>query len=224
MTGEKLLLIAETHIGEPYIFGALAPKNDPLYKGPFDCAEFLSYVVYQITGELYGCANNAGDPGGADAYSGFWARDAKKLGIVISIAEANRTPGAVLLRVASNGIIGHGVFCDGAGATIEAHSRSRGVTVERTSGRRWDFGVLIPGILYTREGTNTPLPPEGTIYRLLRPMMRHADIKKIQKKLRIDADGIFGRRTHEAVRAFQVRAGLIADGEVGPLTWAELFK
>jgi peptidoglycan hydrolase-like protein with peptidoglycan-binding domain len=56
-------------------------------------------------------------------------------------------------------------------------------------------------------------------------MMRHDDIKKIQKALgKIRVDGIFGRQTHEAVKAFQVRTGLVADGEVGPMTWAALIK
>ena len=37
-------------------------------------------------------------------------------------------------------------------------------------------------------------------------------------------DGIWGRRTERAVRAFQAEHGLLIDGIVGPKTWARLFE
>jgi uncharacterized protein (TIGR02594 family) len=36
-------------------------------------------------------------------------------------------------------------------------------------------------------------------------------------------DGIWGRRTEQAVRSFQASHGLLADGIVGPITWQALF-
>lgn len=36
-------------------------------------------------------------------------------------------------------------------------------------------------------------------------------------------DGIWGRRTEKAVRAYQASAGLLPDGIVGPITWRSLF-
>jgi hypothetical protein len=39
----------------------------------------------------------------------------------------------------------------------------------------------------------------------------------------LEADGVFGSETESAVKLFQTRRDLLADGVVGPLTWAELF-
>ncbi len=43
-------------------------------------------------------------------------------------------------------------------------------------------------------------------------------VVKIQRKLRISADGVFGSQTHNAVKRFQRRKGLEVDGVVGPKT------
>src|SRR5438874_10761443 len=41
-----------SHIGEPYVLGSLAPKNNPTWKGPWDCAEFASWLVFQAADVL----------------------------------------------------------------------------------------------------------------------------------------------------------------------------
>lgn len=48
------------------------------------------------------------------------------------------------------------------------------------------------------------------------------DVKTLQSKLGITADGIFGSATETAVKAFQTAHGLVADGIVGAKTWAAL--
>ena len=48
------------------------------------------------------------------------------------------------------------------------------------------------------------------------------EVKKLQKLLKINADGVFGPVTAEAVREFQKIKGLEIDGVVGPKTWAAL--
>ena len=51
---------------------------------------------------------------------------------------------------------------------------------------------------------------------------RGADVKYLQKKLGLTADGIFGNQTKKAVIKFQKAHGLTADGIVGPRTWAAI--
>jgi len=48
------------------------------------------------------------------------------------------------------------------------------------------------------------------------------EVKTLQQKLNIAADGIFGKNTDAAVRAFQKAHGLTPDGIVGPHTWEYL--
>lgn len=48
------------------------------------------------------------------------------------------------------------------------------------------------------------------------------EVKTLQQKLNIKADGIFGKLTDEAVREFQKKHNLTVDGVVGSKTWAAL--
>ena len=207
------------------MLGALAPKNNPHWKGPWDCAEFASWLVFQVAGKLYGCNRNSGDAATADAWTGFWARDAESLGRRISVEQAARTPGAAVLRVASPGARGHMVICDGQGATVEAHSAARGVIRHTLANRRWDLGILVPGIRYKRRAKPVEVkPPKRLIYRLTKPLMSGPKVKEIQRKLKEagfhpgSIDGQFGPQTQAAVVALQLSRGLVPDGEVGPQT------
>ena len=64
--------------------------------------------------------------------------------------------------------------------------------------------------------------------KLTSPMMRGGDVKALQRLLKglgytiTDVDGIFGRELDGAVRAFQEKAGLQADGIVGSNTYRAL--
>ena len=57
---------------------------------------------------------------------------------------------------------------------------------------------------------------------ILKTGSRGNDVKSLQQKLNLLADGIFGPITDEAVREFQRSNGLAVDGIVGPKTWAAL--
>ena len=59
---------------------------------------------------------------------------------------------------------------------------------------------------------------------LLRVGSRGPAVAKLQRRLAITADGVFGPITRAAVRAFQKRHGLLVDGIVGPQTRAALYR
>lgn len=53
---------------------------------------------------------------------------------------------------------------------------------------------------------------------------RGEEVAKIQERLKITIDGIFGYETLQAVKQFQREHDLLCDGIVGPKTWAKLFS
>jgi peptidoglycan hydrolase-like protein with peptidoglycan-binding domain len=56
----------------------------------------------------------------------------------------------------------------------------------------------------------------------LREGDRGRAVRRLQRKLRVSADGVFGSQTARAVKRFQRRNGLAADGIVGPMTRGKL--
>lgn len=224
VNGSAVLQIALQHIGEKYVLGVLVPKDNPNWKGPWDCAEFVSWSVFQAARVLYGCDKDTGDPATADAYTGYWDRDSLKLGRIISLDEAARTPGAVVLRFPQVGACGHIVLSDGLGGTVEAHSPADGVIRSTLAQRRWDTAILVPSVTYNQSSAVPVAPPSTIIYRLAQPMMAGDKVKQIQQALvgkgfdPGSPDGEFGPHTSAAVVAFQLSQGLTPDGEVGPQT------
>jgi putative chitinase len=49
------------------------------------------------------------------------------------------------------------------------------------------------------------------------------EVKKIQQKLGLTADGIFGKNTEEAIKKFQISNNIVVDGVVGDLVWNKLI-
>ncbi|MDP4262143.1 MAG: peptidoglycan-binding domain-containing protein [Bacteroidota bacterium] len=227
-TGQQLVALGNTRVGDPYIFGALAPKNDPLFHGPWDCAEFVSWLIFQTTGKLYGCENNAQNPATANAFTGFFERDAHSLGNIVSVEEAASAPGALLLRTAVPALGGHIVVCDGMGGTVEAHSHNDGVIKGKIANRRWDIGIRVPGVSYEALPVVPVEPPHTTIFCVSTPIMTSLKVGEIQRALLnagFDPHGIdskYGNETAKAVIAFQKQKGLLVDGEVGAQTAAAL--
>ena len=59
---------------------------------------------------------------------------------------------------------------------------------------------------------------------LLKIGSKGEDVKKLQAKLGLAADGVFGAGTAAAVKKWQAENGLTADGIVGDGTWTKMFS
>jgi hypothetical protein len=222
-TARDVVRLALRHVGEPYVLGARVPMAAKQWHGPWDCAEFASWCLYRTTGVLYG-TQPENDPVRADAYTGWWIDQARRDHATVSLDVAVRTPGAFLLRAAAKEWAGHIVISDGQGGTVEAHSSRDGVIRGQVEKRRWDYGVLVPGVPYVTHDTLPAVQVTVQTLRLTRPMMRGTLVKQVQRALRKAGfapgpiDGEYGPQTAHAVQQFQYQRGLVADGEVGPAT------
>jgi hypothetical protein len=223
LTGDAILTTAAAHLDEPYILGARAPMANAKWAGPWDCAEFVSWCVFQTTGILFG-TRPRNDPILADAFTGFWFDQAREVQAGISVESAAGISGAILLRAPASQAIGHIAFSDGAGGTVEAANKKLGVVRLKASGRRWDMGVLVPGVTYFQSDKPVPVEMPANILRVTQPLTRGPLVRKVQRAL-ISAgfspgkpDGVYGPQTAHAVREFQNTKALVADGEVGPAT------
>jgi cell wall-associated NlpC family hydrolase len=86
--------------------------------------------------------------------------------------------------------------------------------------------AAVAAALPVPNGSATRARSSGTTrvhVELLKFGSRGPAVTRVQRALRIAADGIFGPQTRRAVRAFQKRHGLLVDGIVGPQTRKALF-
>ncbi len=146
-TGQSIVDLAQTRIGQEYIYGADVPINDPNWSGPWDCAEFTTWVLYQVSGIVFGCVDNTVDIRRLEPWGPAWYRDALASGIPVSIPKAKQTPGALYVRKKLERPA-HVAISDGKGRTIEAMDHAHGVTSGAVDGRLWHAVVLIAGISY----------------------------------------------------------------------------
>jgi hypothetical protein len=83
-------------------------------------------------------------------------------------------------------------------------------------------GALALGVGIAAAGDATSssggVSAEKTREIVLRRGDRGPAVKRVQRRLRHDVDGAFGRSTERAVKRFQRRKGLEPDGKVGPAT------
>jgi len=112
-----------------------------------------------------------------------------------------------------------GVYGPSTRAAVEAFQHRRGLRVD---------GVCGPQTWATLVEAGFRMGDRALLRRS--PMLRGDDVAELQQRLGAlgfdsgRVDGIFGENTEAAVREFQENAGVRVDGEVGPVTLAELLR
>jgi peptidoglycan hydrolase-like protein with peptidoglycan-binding domain len=125
-------------------------------------------------------------------------------------------------------------------STLRSRTRRKAAELQfvptATRARRISLGTLIAlaagpaagladanGVAQSTKGSPTPEPPTTTEHHvLLENGGEGRQVRLLQERLGIVADGMFGPETEAAVRTFQAAHGLEADGVVGPRTSAAL--
>lgn len=116
-------------------------------------------------------------------------------------------------------LIAHGFPCSQSGQfdqqtklAVEAFQRAHDLTVDGIVGPLTWATLLHP----TLSRTDALVPEIKKDVRLLQKRLH-------QERLSVRVDGLFGARTERALKQFQRRYGLRADGVCGPLTWSVLL-
>ena len=126
---------------------------------------------------------------------------------------------------------GHVGYYIGNGYAIEWRGFAYGCVKTKVAGRGWTHWYKLPFINYgavstTQPDTDTPAidAVRNLSYRAGKTMLRGEDVRKLQVDLNMlgfdcgAADGIFGKKTDAAVRAYQAANNLEVDGIVGSKT------
>lgn len=135
--------------------------------------------------------------------------------------------GCWVFKVNSSGRATHiGYVVDDDLNVIEAKGRDYGVIKSHLSKSSWNrFGIpkYFADEIKPAEGPKLTL---GRVLKVTSPLMRGEDVKAVQRELTAlnyhcgssGIDGLFGKDTEKAVKAFQAEKKLTVDGKVGRKT------
>lgn len=106
------------------------------------------------------------------------------------------------------GVTADGQFGPGTETALKSWQTKNGLTADGIAGPDTFMAMGLYELMLLKQGT------------------RGSTVKALQEKLGVTADGQFGSGTEKAVRDYQTKAGLKADGMAGPTTLAQmkLFK
>jgi hypothetical protein len=200
-------------------------------KQAYDCAQLTRYSCKAAGQELVSGANSQ------------WKKTPwDQKGTIGSLPDV---PGILLYHANTKGVMTHtGVYL-GGGYVSEARGAKAGVIKSVLSDYAWTHWAALPGVL-TGEVVQTPTQQEQTkqepsktvssassseviTMRTLRNNSKGTQVKVLQWLLNTngydvgEVDGIFGKKTIAAVKAFQTAKGLDVDGIVGKDTWSAIL-
>ena len=245
-----IIMTAEAEIGWPYVWGAVGAQCTPAkrqyYAGRSSCPEAEAKLIVsrcQALASGKGCEGCAYYPNNArvliDDCQGFVKQVCSRVGIKLAGGGAS-TMWSNSGNWARKGTIdsipntlccifwqdpsdkskmSHVGFYIGSGMMIDCSGK---VKKEKISSRCTHWAI--PKGL--SESGDTPMPWRSTV----RYGSRGDDVRYVQETLKnlgydigaSGVDGIYGKKTEAAVKAFQKASGLIADGIAGPMTYQAL--
>lgn len=242
---EKVIELAQSCMGYPYVFGAwgeaCTPANRkrrarsdhptiiskcPVLNGTrgatCETCKWYNTKIFDCRGFTKWCLETAEviklQGGGATSqynYAGNWARKGP-------ISEMPNVVCCVFQHNSSTGKMQHTGLHIGNGDIIHC---SVNVQTGSTADRAWTH-YAIPAGLYKDSEINKA--GEVKVMRTVKKGSSGEDVKQLQTMLNALgydcglADGKFGTKTDTAVRAFQKKEGLMIDGVVGKQTWTLL--
>ena len=163
--------------------------------------------------------------------TGYYTSDKSANSMMKTCTMINKTQvkkGCWVFRCESDGTASHIGYMVTDTELIEAQGRDVGVTFHAYIASKWDKAG-VPEAFKDEIGEIIPSTADFKVTRVLKEVLfnfqRGEDVKQLQTALSIrgylgqlEIDGIFGRRTKNAVIAYQKANNLKADGEAGKNT------
>lgn len=181
----------------------------------WDCSGLTSWAGKQFGLEFSHGSNSS------------WKKDCQKKG---KIRKGMKLPVGAWVYTGTESDKPHIGVVTADGIVTEAMGTRTGVTQTKLTNSKWKFWGLGKGIKFDFiPGAETEEAKPAKTYPTLRYSAKGEDVRKMQQLLSnagsgLKVDGIFGIGTLSAVKSFQTKHGLAADGIVGPLTWEQLLK
>lgn len=209
---EKIVELAKSLIGSPYVFGALGEKRNGVQV--FDCRGYTYWLLKQVGVTI-------STVGATTQYN--TAKDWVERG---RTKDMPNVVCPVFKYRESDGKMSHTGMHIGNGQILHCTTNG-GVKYGSLSDTTWThYGI--PKGLYTEE----ELKKAGVVVMMTTLKNGSSGSAVVQLQTWLNemgydagyADGKFGSRTKEAVMRFQADNGLTADGIVGTLTWNALEK
>ena len=207
---EAVFQTAKACVGFPYVFGARGglTTKDGIKVRQFDCRGFTYWVLLQfgIRIEGAGCTTQWGDDKNWRAKGDIGSIPDDMLVCLFYRDKENPKK----MAHTGFGYKGHTAEC------------SSGVQYFEKRKSKWQYWAIPAGI-----GGDIPVPDTKPTLRKgdAGPYVTLAQTELINRGYDLGgygADGKFGQKTEDAVKAFQRDWGLVQDGIVGPKTWAML--